>query len=90
MKKELEYFTIDDEFGGNQDWFTNIVMNIGGCGAATACDSCIYFAKYMGIVLLSTVPTILINAYNTKEQKKASRVADMLAINEMQDYRTFK
>lgn len=48
------------------------------------------FAKYMGIVLLSTVPTILINAYNTKEQKKASRVADMLAINEMQDYRTFK
>lgn len=49
MKKELKYFTIDGEFGGNQDWFTNIVMNIGGCGAATACDSCIYFAKYMGM-----------------------------------------
>lgn len=49
MKKELDYFTIDGEFGGNQDWFTNIVMNIGGCGAATACDSCIYFAKYMGM-----------------------------------------
>lgn len=30
MKKELEYFMIDGEFGGNQDWFTNIVMNVGG------------------------------------------------------------
>ena len=48
MKKELEYFMIDGEFGGNQDWFTNIVMNVGGCGAATACDSCIYLAKYNG------------------------------------------
>ena len=46
MKKELEYFMIDGEFGGNQDWFTNIVMNVGGCGAATACDSCIYLAAY--------------------------------------------
>ena len=49
MKKELEYFMIDGEFGGNQDWFTNIVMNVGGCGAATACDSCIYLAKYKGM-----------------------------------------
>ncbi len=40
---------IDGEFGGNQDWFTNIVMNVGGCGAATACDSCIYLAKYKGM-----------------------------------------
>ena len=32
MKKELDYFMIDGEFGGNQDWFTNIVMNVGGCG----------------------------------------------------------
>ena len=49
MKKELAYFMIDGEFGGNQDWFTNIVMNVGGCGAATACDSCIYLAKYKGM-----------------------------------------
>ena len=49
MKKELEYFTIEEAFGGNQDWFTNVVMNIGGCAAATACDSCIYFAKYLGM-----------------------------------------
>lgn len=45
LKKELSYFTINDEFGGNQDWFTNVVMHIGGCAAATACDSCIYFAR---------------------------------------------
>ena len=52
MEKLLNYFTIDDAFGGNQDWFTNIVMHIGGCAAATACDSCIYFAKYMGMELI--------------------------------------
>ena len=52
MEKLLNYFTIDDAFGGNQDWFTNIVMHIGGCAAATACDSCIYFAKYMGMEFL--------------------------------------
>ena len=48
------------------------------------------FAKYMGVILLSSLPSVLVNAYVTKQQKKASRVADMLAINEMQDYRTFK
>ena len=45
MKKQLDYFEIEGEFGGNQDWFTNVVMHIGGCAAATACDSCIYFAR---------------------------------------------
>lgn len=48
------------------------------------------FAKYIGTVFLSSLPSILINAHITKEQKKASRVADMLAINEMKDYRSFK
>lgn len=48
-RKELEYFEIDGAFGGNQDWFTNVVMHIGGCAAATACDCCIYFAKRMGL-----------------------------------------
>lgn len=52
MKKELEYFTIENSFGGNQDWFTNIVMNIGGCAAATACDCCIYFAMQRGMEVL--------------------------------------
>lgn len=47
--KQLNYFSIDGQVGGNQDWFRNIVMRMGGCAAATACDSCIYFAMYRGI-----------------------------------------
>lgn len=46
MKKQLDYFHVDGEFGGNQDHFTNVVMKIGGCAAATACDSSIYLALY--------------------------------------------
>lgn len=49
MRKELSYFTIQREFGGNQDWFTNVVMHVGGCAAATACDSCIYLAREFGM-----------------------------------------
>lgn len=49
MKKELTYFGIDGCVGGNQEWFTNVVMYMGGCAAATACDSCIYFAKEYGM-----------------------------------------
>lgn len=49
MKQELSYFSIQGEFGGNQDWFTNVVMHIGGCAAATACDSCIYLAREFGM-----------------------------------------
>ena len=45
--------------------------------------------KYLMTTLGFTLPSIGINAYITKEQKKASRVANMLAINEMQDYRNF-
>ena len=47
MKKELEYFEIGGSYGGNQDWFFDFMMRIGGCGAVTACDCCIYFARYM-------------------------------------------
>ena len=25
MKKELDYFTIEGCYGGNQDWFTNLL-----------------------------------------------------------------
>nr|WP_296263267.1 hypothetical protein [uncultured Merdimonas sp.] len=49
MKKELTYFGIDGCVGGNQEWFTNVVMYMGGCAAATACDSCIYYAKEYGM-----------------------------------------
>lgn len=47
MKKELEYFKIGGSYGGNQDWFIDFMMRIGGCGAVTACDCCIYFARAM-------------------------------------------
>jgi hypothetical protein len=46
MKRELKYFSIEGNYGGNQDWFKNIVMRMGGCAAITACDSCIYLARH--------------------------------------------
>ena len=46
--------------------------------------------KYIGIIMLSTIPAIIINALITKEQKKASRIADMNAIEELKDYRKFR
>ena len=45
--------------------------------------------KYFGIVMLSLIPAFIINAIITKEQKKASRIADMKAIDELNDYRKF-
>ncbi len=45
---ELEYFTVDECFGGCQDWFIDPAMKMGGCGAVTACDSSIYFARRLG------------------------------------------
>ena len=52
MKKILDYFSIDGAVGGSQEWFKNVVMYIGGCAAATACDCCIYLALRMGMVHL--------------------------------------
>ena len=46
-------------------------------------------SKYIGIVWLSLIPSMIINAIITKEQKKASRIADMKAIEELNDYRKF-
>lgn len=48
MKKELPYFKIGNSFGGNQDWFRDPFMRLGGCGAASACDTCINLALYDG------------------------------------------
>ena len=52
MKKILDYFSIDGAIGGNQEWFKNVVMYIGGCAAATACDCCIYLALRRGMTNL--------------------------------------
>lgn len=47
-------------------------------------------SKFATIMLISCIPGILLNAYITKEQKQASRIANMLAINELSDYRQFR
>ncbi len=47
-KRELPHFTVGESYGGNQDWFSDFMMRIGGCAAETACDLCVYLAKYFG------------------------------------------
>ena len=44
MKIELPYYKIGDSIGGNQDWFSDPILHIGGCAAVTACDLCILLA----------------------------------------------
>ena len=44
-KKILDYFTIDGTPGGNQDWLPEWDMNMGGCAAVTACDTCIFLSR---------------------------------------------
>ena len=51
MKKELEYFYIENSYGGNQEWFGEMSMRLGGCGAETAIEICIYSDKYFGTKL---------------------------------------
>lgn len=45
MKKELSYFQIEGYHGGDQNWFGDWMMKIGGCAAVTTCDLCIYMSK---------------------------------------------
>lgn len=45
----MQFFRVEQMYGGYQDWFRDPMMRIGGCAAAAACDSCIYFALYKGI-----------------------------------------
>lgn len=49
MKNELNHFMIGASYGGNQEWFSNFMMRLGGCAAETACDSSVYFAREKGI-----------------------------------------
>ena len=48
MKKELAYFNIEGEYGGNQNWFYDPMMRLGGCAAIATCDLCIYLNLYSG------------------------------------------
>ena len=34
MKKELPYFKIEEARGGNQEWFPDRMMRLGGCAAS--------------------------------------------------------
>jgi hypothetical protein len=49
LKVELPYFKIGNSLGGQQDWFPEYMMRIGGCGAVTACDCSIYFELYKNL-----------------------------------------
>ena len=49
MKVELPYFKIGNSLGGQQDWFSEYMMRIGGCAAVTACDCSIYFELYKNL-----------------------------------------
>lgn len=52
MKKELDYFYIENALGWNQEWFQDWSMYDGGCAAVTACDLCIYLAREKGVEVL--------------------------------------
>ena len=52
MKKELDYFLVGNAYGGYQEWFSDYMMRVGGCAAVTACDCCIYFARYKNMPFL--------------------------------------
>ncbi len=49
MKVELPYFKIGASLGGQQDWFPEYMMRIGGCAAVTACDCSIYFELHKNL-----------------------------------------
>ena len=49
MRKELEHYYIGESYGGDQEWFSDWWMYHGGCGAVTACECCIYLARYRGM-----------------------------------------
>ena len=51
MKKELPHYNVGSSYGGNQEWFGDFSMKMGGCAAETACECCIYMDKYKGTKL---------------------------------------
>ena len=56
MRNELEHFNIGQALGGSQDWFLDPFMKLGGCGAVTACDTCIWLARSQGAEWLCPFP----------------------------------
>ncbi|MCI1248666.1 MAG: hypothetical protein LKG17_07110 [Megasphaera sp.] len=50
--KEVPIFKVGNYYGYNQELFTDHWMNIGGCGAVTACDVSIFLALNHGLTKL--------------------------------------
>ena len=48
---EIGYYRVGEDYGWDQEKFSDPLMKIGGCAAVTACDSCIYFSRYLGVSL---------------------------------------
>ena len=70
-KKELDYFTIDGGVGGNQDWFQNVVMYMGGCAAATAQPAPINNIRIRNLFII--FPIIVPYSVNSNTCSPASR-----------------
>ncbi len=49
MKKRTGIFQNRRILGRKSELVFDFMMRIGGCGAVTACDCCIYFARYRGM-----------------------------------------
>ena len=49
MRKELPYFYVESDIGGDQHKLDRFIMRKGGCAAVTACDCCIYFELYKNL-----------------------------------------
>lgn len=71
IKKEIDYFHIENGLGWNQNWFSDRSMYDGGCGAVTACDLCIHLAKQKGLTAL--YPYNILNL-NKKDYLRFSNV----------------
>ena len=71
MKLELPYFQIENSYGGNQSWFRDLMMKLGGCAAVTACDICINMALYDS---KSNLYPYDVNSLNKEDYIKFSKI----------------
>ena len=55
--KKIDYFNIEGTPGGNQEWFSDFWMHLGGCGALAACDLCICLALNHGMTSCLPFPS---------------------------------
>lgn len=72
VMRELNYFEIDNAYGGCQDWFLegDYSMKAAGCAALAACDSCIYLDLHKNMDKLYPYPTNHLNKESYMEFSK--------------------